>query len=355
MIHYPPVGLIHSLSLSYSPPVVTDTPPRTQRERYEALAPRPPPYVLSAGLDVGVVRSDPLTAKVSKGFWSPTGFHLRPHHDHPPSAMYLPPRNQSHVLWGLLAGDVVHTSVRAAQKGRASHSVFSKPRYSHEGPVLDIHSSDPEGNVFVTAGEDGRVKLWRLEAGKRGHIACVWSSGFATPQENRSDAIKLRQAQRPDPVILARCDGDGDVVAGVTEDGDLRVWLGIGGTVREVRVDVGEGKVKQMELQGTSVLIRHDRSDAFARYDIGEEINVTNFDAGTPITSLHAFLQPSLPITTPSTASFGRLVVAGDDAGGVHIWSWDGGGAPVRSWPAAKGKITAIDFSCGLVAVARYV
>jgi WD40 repeat protein len=353
MIHYPPVGLIHSLSLSYPPPVVTDTPPRTQRERYEALAPRLPPYVLSAGLDVGVVRSDPLTAKVSKGFWSPTGFHLRPHHDFPPSAMYLPSRNQSHVLWGLLAGDVVHTSVRSAQKGRASHSVFSKPGYSHEGAVLDIHSSDPEGNVFVTAGEDGRVKLWRLESGKRGHIACVWTSGFATAQENRSDAIKLRQAQRPDPVILARCDAD--VVAGVTEDGDLRVWLEIGGTVREIRVDVGEGKVKQMELQGTSVLIRHDRSEAFARYDIGEEINVTHYDAGTPITSLEAFLQPSLAITTPSTASFGRLVIGGDDAGGVHIWSWDGGGAPVRSWRAAKGRITAIDYSCGLVAVARYV
>jgi hypothetical protein len=120
-------------------------------------------------------------------------------------------------------------------------------------------------------------------------------------------------------------------------------------------VDVGEGKVKQMELQGTSVLIHHDRSEAFARYDIGEEVNVTHFNPGTPITSLQAFLQPSLAITTPSTASFGRLVVGGDDAGGVHIWSWDGDGAPLRSWPAAKGKITAIDYSCGLVAVARYV
>lgn len=112
VIHSPPVGLIHSLSLSYPPyvpappkPLVVgkthatptkhlapspeadqvspgpdspslDTPTKmTHRQRYEALlaaTTRAPPFVLSAGLDVGgVIRSDPISGKVSKGYWGP--------------------------------------------------------------------------------------------------------------------------------------------------------------------------------------------------------------------------------------------------------------------------------------------
>jgi hypothetical protein len=78
-IHHPPVGLIHSLSLSYPPFVPTQAKPGldklTHRQKYEALlaaSTRPAPYVLSAGLGVGgVVRSDPFSGKVSKGFWGP--------------------------------------------------------------------------------------------------------------------------------------------------------------------------------------------------------------------------------------------------------------------------------------------
>jgi hypothetical protein len=47
----------------------------THRQRYEALlaaTTRPAPYVLSAGMTVGgVVRSDSISGKVSKGFWGP--------------------------------------------------------------------------------------------------------------------------------------------------------------------------------------------------------------------------------------------------------------------------------------------
>ena len=115
VIHHPPVGLIHTLSLSYPPSI--PSPPKqlvvgkthhtptkngassltqvnilpavgaeeddssitptkmTHRQKYEALlaaTTRPPPFVLSAGLDVGgVVRSDPISGKISKGFWGP--------------------------------------------------------------------------------------------------------------------------------------------------------------------------------------------------------------------------------------------------------------------------------------------
>jgi len=115
-IHHPSIGLIHSLSLaypSYVPPAPkmlvvgkthqtptkdgiaastslspstpsmngdgqtpSSTPTKmTHRQKYEALlaaTTRPAPYVLSAGLAVGgVVRSDPISGKLSKGFWGP--------------------------------------------------------------------------------------------------------------------------------------------------------------------------------------------------------------------------------------------------------------------------------------------
>lgn len=109
-MHTPPTGLIHSISLYYPPflpsnskglvigknrqPTPKDkvaytsklgedgdnvlqptTPKMTHRQKYEAVlaaTTRPPPYMLSASLFMGgVVRSDPISGKVSKGFWGP--------------------------------------------------------------------------------------------------------------------------------------------------------------------------------------------------------------------------------------------------------------------------------------------
>ena len=112
--HHPPIGLIHALSLSYpiptsgrqrelvvgkahsrinsnilSPQCLPTPDPSgalessgstaptkmTHRQKYEALmaaTTRPAPYVLSASLGMAaIVRSDPLSGKVSKGFWGP--------------------------------------------------------------------------------------------------------------------------------------------------------------------------------------------------------------------------------------------------------------------------------------------
>lgn len=112
VIHHPPLGLIHSLSLSYptyAPPApkslvvgkthhtpskpgpstpssststngdegaTTSTPGKmTHRQKYEALiasTTRPAPYVLSSSMFLGsIVRSDPMSGKASKGFWGP--------------------------------------------------------------------------------------------------------------------------------------------------------------------------------------------------------------------------------------------------------------------------------------------
>ncbi|WWD02114.1 hypothetical protein V865_000152 [Kwoniella europaea PYCC6329] len=500
VIHTPPTGLVHSLSLSYPPfipapskslvvgknhqtptkgrasPILlattsqsantepssstlpstpggevhSPTPTKlTHRQKYEAIlaaTTRPPPHVLSASLvNGGVVRSDPISGKVSKGFWGPgrdANFHLRPHLDPTaePSSIYLPIRSQSFILWGMRTGSCVHTTVQsrhhATHGGRASSiNVHSEFPDSHHGEIIDIWAPEnpslsPESLRWVTGGEDGRVKLWQFHpgtgsrSGKRtpneaipASIQCLFTSDISNqPFENRSDASKRRQNGRPDPIILARYDTKYDVVCGVTTDGDLRVWFSASKQPQEVRVDVGaeemEGGVKTLCLDVKEnanedvvahVLIHHRRSPVLIRYDIisVDEVKTKEFvtPTGSSISAVHTSFQPTKPISapssgnsmsakivtpgeTPETASpaveevdpfpisssntvhadsgYGRFSMAGDETGYVHIWSWDvdqetrRNQTPIKSWEAMNGKVTALDYSCGLVAVGSF-
>ena len=357
----------------------------------------------------------------------------------PPSANFLPRRKQTFTLSGRSDGSCVHTTIlsrhRTPHGGRASSlNVQCDPSDAHEGEVCNIWApeSSDESLRWVTAGADGKVKLWRLHPAEvakpsriipdveavAGSISCLFTSTIVEyPFPNRSDLIKRRQAEAPDPVILARCDVRHGVLCGVTKDGDLRVWFGVDTpNRREVRLDCNaaesfnSGGVKRMELEVrrssiglvASILVHHDRSASFARFDVtdrghGESsINVKVYTSSdsAPITTLQAHLQPTAPISMPShpssalpehvtpieaateglaspsvllrptgallpaTSDFGRLIVAGHQDGAIRVWSWDGlavegAGKLLRVWTAASGKITAVDFSCGLLAIGR--
>lgn len=277
--------------------------------------------------------------------------------------MYLSRRSQDHLLWGLLTGSCVHTTIssRATQTRASSINVYSDPSDAHEGPILDIWM--PEGSDrWVTAGADGRVKYWLLDraaASSRGQtpnsISCLFSSTPAVTPMDRSDEVKRRQVVRPDPIIIARCNVAHNVICGVTEEGDLRVWH-----EDEFRVDVGSG-VNRMELSvqqssaglTISVLIHHKLSPTFARYDItGKVVKTIVFTGADPLSCIHADLSTTPQISSsPSTETFGQLVITGDIHGVMSIWSWTG--VLLRRWQAMSGSITAVDMSCGLVAIGR--
>nr|XP_018261760.1 uncharacterized protein I303_06204 [Kwoniella dejecticola CBS 10117]OBR83918.1 hypothetical protein I303_06204 [Kwoniella dejecticola CBS 10117] len=480
VVHTPPAGLIHSLSLSYpafvpaptkslvvgknhqtpnikgKSPILKPTTPTTveassstptpakmtHRQKYEALlaaTTRPPPHVLSASLVFGgVVRSDPISGKVSKGFWGPgrdANFHLRPHLDPfaEPSCLYMPKRTQSYILWGLKTGSCVHTTMQSRHHsthgGRASSvNVSSEVVDSHSGEVTDIwapQSEEVENTQWITAGDDGKVKLWKFypgsaaRSGKRtpndavpAKIECVFSSQvIGAPLENRSDASKRRQNGRADPIIFARFRPHHDIACGVTHDGDLRVWFSASSQPVEIRLDVGsqelEGGVKSLHLDAkviadqvtASILIHHRRSPSLARYDVTPDGNVSTTTYSTPtgssISTIHTSFQPTNPISSPSPKGtlsarmiapgetpepispmneetnpflspqsgaemgYGKFVMAGDETGYIHIWPWDSDGGesepfPIRSWEAMNGKVTALDYSCGIVAVGSY-
>jgi WD40 repeat protein len=244
-------------------------------------------------------------------------------------------------------------------------------------------------------------------------MICLFSSPkIEDTLPGRSESVRRRQNGKPDDVIIVRCAPDHGVVCGITEDGDLRVWFGAGsGKAKEVRIDAGSaedmGVVKRMDLEArdestASVLVHHYRSSSFARFDIvidadgQSEVTSRIFDSPVPgaFSAIQASLRSSLAISTVTPAppvlstsgpneepervsgettpesttesktvssNYGRLVATGDEHGVACLWAWDeipgraGRDSPLRAWPAVSGRITAIEVSCGLVAVGRYV
>ena len=340
--------------------------------------------------------------------------------------VYIPEREQSYALWGRLDGSVVHTSLEVkhpSAPGSRAQSVNTICELSdrHTGEVLDIRPSrNSEGHLrFVSAGADGCIKYWQFnspigKAKKRNNdpdnmasIICLHTTEPVTPLEHRSEEIKRRRSGAPDPVLLARCDALHNVLCGVTEDGDLRVWWDLFGKVKEARVDVGttedRGPIKALELDVQddvglviSVLVLYYRSTSFFRYDIRVDLDgdyevedkeyITPMK--TPITVIKAYLEPTAPISTksrpmpallstpthdsdsesspelqpqpdpdPTPASiFGQFLVAGDAEGNVWIWSWETQSErnlPIRGWSAVEHRISSVDYNCGIVAVGR--
>jgi hypothetical protein len=134
------------------------------------------------------------------------------------------------------------------------------------------------------------------------------------------------------------------------------------------------------------------------RYDIlGDTVKTSSYTTpgGAPITAVFASLDVSLPIAappqveatlsarivTPASGSasgantppelpiedlprrlaeteYGRFLIAGDESGQAYVWPWDNRGKertpPMRNWAASEGKVTAIDYSCGLVSIGSY-
>ena len=351
MVHQPHVGLINALSLSYpsNPPAMTskkltvgkvhqtpskgstsprmlavgspsdhlsvspEAPKMSHREKYEALlaaTTRPAPYVLSAGLEVGgIVRSDPISGKVSKGFWGPSregqpwlflpeslltdaaNFHLRPHFDigSIPVTVHLDSRKPSIAIWGLATGTVVHTTIEtkshAAHGGRASSlNVVSSRVDSHAGEVTSIWAPNSSRNLevparWVTGGVDGLLKYWALSPRTSGNrspaaedqhnILCLFTSTPVTSGiPGRAPLLQRGSTSSSATIVFVRCDVDNDIVCSATADGDLRIFFQVTSDPQEHRLDVGsqeeQGPVLGVELDAQSpsralVLVRHQK------------------------------------------------------------------------------------------------
>jgi hypothetical protein len=190
------------------------------------------------------------------------------------------------------------------------------------------------------------------------------------------------------------------------------------GNEQEVRIDAGSaeeiGGVRRLELDArdeskATVLVHHHRSAVLTRFDVtlnedgSSTIEVNVFQSPVPgaFSAMQASLRPSPAISTPAPAppilaeidsklsdvseasssgdatpvftpaeepelvpavkaDYGRFVATGDEHGVACLWAWDSVPGPtdhsglLRAWAAASGRITAIEVSCGLVAIGTF-
>ncbi|KAH9068100.1 hypothetical protein EDB83DRAFT_2379660 [Lactarius deliciosus] len=186
-------------SLSINAPVLHDP----LRARISAIHIMPDSALLSASIQYGLVaRSYPFTGNVLKGYLDSTGV--------PPGLSYGNPSTEFtpnvSVIWGRRDGSVCIVSHPHTMSGTRTpvriHT--SLVHQEHDNAVLD-GTWAPNGDAFVTAGADGRVKVWTTTP-----FRCFWTSerhllGLDT------DAI-VRVVEDLDNGLVVAASRSGDVI-----------------------------------------------------------------------------------------------------------------------------------------------
>jgi WD40 repeat protein len=176
--------------------------------------------LLSASIEYGVVaRSLPFKNKVLKGYLNATGVppalrNGNPNADFTPNISACALASDGYtakVLWGRQDGSVSilsHPDTMNKNQGPASVNT-SKVRQEHEGAVLD-GTWVASGDAFVTAGSDGRVKVWTVEP-----FRCAWTSE------------KHLLGLETDPILRVVEDLANGLVVAASRSGDIAIFSGL--------------------------------------------------------------------------------------------------------------------------------
>jgi WD40 repeat protein len=177
--------------------------------------------LLTSSIQYGVVsRSHPLTGKVWKGFLDAAGtlngFGIgNPNADatlNVSTCSLTSKGNTAKILWGFRHGEIAVTFAnRVLDNSRTGGAKLIRCSVAeeHDGAVVDaVWSSD--GDVFVSAGIDGRVKLWD---GKK--VRCLWTS------ERQTDNLVIN------PCTKIAFDSEHGTIAVALNTGDIVIWSGL--------------------------------------------------------------------------------------------------------------------------------
>ena len=320
----------------------------THREKYDALiasTARPPPMILCGGVEISaVVKTDPLTGKVSRGFWGPS--RAANVYGHPPidppfqaRAMFLPTRHQSYVLWGMANGDVVYTILRPdnppAPGGRAEWlNLTSQDGDEHLEPVTCIWapSDQKEKFSFVSGSADGAIKVWTVNLqppapGARGGPEGFLQRTFTWAPYNEG----ILNPSTRNYCVEVRCDLVHGVICCVTNLGRIQILCyGENRDPTQFYIESEDSRlastlynldlaVRKLDDEGTlliSVLLYHFGGRSFHRYDITvskdgtRTVNKKTYvhPHDIRLTAYQAFIEPAAPIASqtrqaPSPAS----------------------------------------------------
>lgn len=320
------------------------------------------PSMISFSLSRGTAsRSDPYNGKVAKGGMmegAPSGFGWET-----VTAAAIS-KDGGCIVWGMATG-AINVS-RTGLAGRFVHgqgqrasaaSPLSKASENHAGIVTAVTFLG-QSEIAATCGSDASVKLWDCTTG------FVWSS---------SEVLHTADGRVDEPVLLtASSCSDGITLACGTRLGSTHMWKidSKSWTTVSFHSTAGKGEIKQLLLDGTSVLVHYEGDEQFHRISRASK-RVFGHHEGFlgEITAVAADFQKSeqtktsAPISidgkvvsvveTSSATSldFGRMafVVAGDAQGRTFLWIWDAGGEgfvrPVRQLQGFETKVTAIEIT----------
>ncbi|KAF8153956.1 WD40-repeat-containing domain protein [Crassisporium funariophilum] len=297
-------------------------------------------YLLTSSLQYGIIaRSIPLTGRILPGYLDASasaavqGFGMG---NGNPNAQFTPnvsacaitsDGGKAKVVWGTRVGDVLFMVAPRAMEGggRTGRSGVEMKRCrvgdEHAGAVLDAQWLDSEWTV-VTAGADGRVKLWDAKTG-----TCQWTSPTKP------------NVFIPDPCVKVMISAS-SVIAGVMKSGDIHLWTGV--EFRETIIpcpiltstqgynpDVAHG-LTALHIDPNSptskptLLVAYEYDPYFYRVFVDltkedeESINTTAF--GDPFFGAISSIVPFFRSKSMSETSF---VLAGDHFGCVSLYSWD--------------------------------
>lgn len=304
--------------------------------------------LLASSTQHGIVsRSNPLSGKVFRGLLDATGTQNRLGMVNPNAefsqnvclSRIFTERSTAKILWGFTHGEVaVTTTTKVADPSRINPAKFSRSPISeqHDGTVTDGVWGEG-GGVFLTAGTDGKVKLW--DAAK---MRCLWTS--PTSQDPRSPTSF--------PSRLA-FDSKSGVVVAAFSGGDIFIWWGLspfytGSDVPEVNeVAIPPGSypspagVLHLVLDAKdrlSLLVHHLDSAHFRRLNVDlvtGEVETIKFgeEADRSIKSLR--------LVTAAQTTAPPFVLVGDWLGSLSVYDWNAPHEPKRDFVQSVRRITA--------------
>uniref|UniRef100_A0A8H7XMF9 WD40 repeat-like protein n=1 Tax=Psilocybe cubensis TaxID=181762 RepID=A0A8H7XMF9_PSICU len=287
------------------------------------------------------------------------------------------------VAWGTRAGDLVISTAPRAMDGSLRISGGSGVQVKrcrvgdeHEGVVRDVKFVQKQGRWVVSAGDDGRVKVWDVgvfannadrdaQTGEDVAIRCTWSSppmlvdrfGSRVVGVGAGGGVVPDKCVRAEATFSTTDDGVG-VVVGVGESGDVHVWVGRSSAfvddkvrvkVKEVFVECPfksvEGAARRVtaldidpNIDSTAAslafLIAYEDDPLFYRIRIPSTGAVDQGDPLCHTVEITPFGDPNFGPTSVVVPYFGgqsseSFVLVGDHMGCVSLYHWGAAVSPL--------------------------